>query len=167
MSQPPKSTILAPRARWLSLRMVFWVMARVREESRPLSPPSGRDWRFGIGGFGAAAYYPARRHAFVGAASAATQSLILIMPVAAEAAPTTDACSMRRCRARTVASKFRIPALLRLHQQRHPIHPDDAHRAAGRQVGAADHPERVVDLGAAAAGLDRLIQRHHPADQLF
>src|SRR3546814_15935004 len=27
MSQPPKSTILAPRARWASLRMVFWVMA--------------------------------------------------------------------------------------------------------------------------------------------
>src|SRR5688572_3110139 len=26
MSQPPKSTILAPRARWVSLRMVFWVM---------------------------------------------------------------------------------------------------------------------------------------------
>src|SRR3546814_2526241 len=27
MSQPPKSTIFAPRARWASLRMVFWVMA--------------------------------------------------------------------------------------------------------------------------------------------
>src|SRR5687768_688744 len=28
MSQPPKSTIFAPRARCVSLRMVFWVMGR-------------------------------------------------------------------------------------------------------------------------------------------
>src|SRR6185312_2915539 len=28
MSQPPKSTILAPAARWVSLRMVFLVMGR-------------------------------------------------------------------------------------------------------------------------------------------
>src|SRR5947208_2387684 len=34
MSQPPKSTILAPAARWVSLRMVFFVMGREGFELR-------------------------------------------------------------------------------------------------------------------------------------
>src|SRR5215831_7362653 len=33
MSQPPKSTIFAPSARWVALRTVFWVMAK-RPEKR-------------------------------------------------------------------------------------------------------------------------------------
>src|SRR5688572_8239120 len=37
MSQPPKSTIFAPSARWASLRMVFWVMGRALGERPELS----------------------------------------------------------------------------------------------------------------------------------
>src|SRR4249919_4247303 len=44
MSQPPKSTILAPNARWASLRTVFWVMG----------PDPGQE----------ADYYPAPRGKF-------------------------------------------------------------------------------------------------------
>src|SRR5687768_16245812 len=37
MSQPPKSTIFAPSARWASLRMVFWVMGPALGERPELS----------------------------------------------------------------------------------------------------------------------------------
>src|SRR5690606_12198432 len=59
------------------------------------------------------------------------------------------------------------PASGLLHLEDHAVHGDHPHQRAGRQVGTFHGPERVADLDPAAAGDDRLVQRHHQADVLL
>src|SRR4249919_1823610 len=135
MSQPPKSTILAPRARWVSLRMVFCVMAAGTWGGSPqLSRAALKYARRGN---------QARRRALPGPASSAGPYGVVYGPHSGATAADSGGFD----------------------PQAHAVHGHDPHRRARGEIGTLDLPERIGDLHAPTPIDDRPLQRHHATDQ--
>src|SRR5690606_35997617 len=140
MSQPPKSTMRAPRVRWASLRMVLRVMA-------------------GSGGWGGR-----RNHYLLPDLKAP-----LIRRFAPPSPRKRGEGKSRSAPHPALRATFSPLAGRRelggLDLQLHAVGAGDADAGAGGEVGAGDGPVGVGDLHAAATGDDRVVQRHHLADQ--
>src|SRR5687768_9588363 len=113
MSQPPKSTILAPRARWVSLRMVFCVMAAGNAVGKPGIIPRRRQNCLRL-------HVPRRLDAM----RHRTFRVSL---------PSTAVPDKRDSGAEGLLDRFDLQA--------HAFHPDDTHGCSRGQVRTADVPE--------------------------